>query len=111
MPYSLSYSSGRTLLEYQPLEGIQAQLYGLSPSLSAMQTGPMPWIGFEVDIIRGHFKGQSGVVRQVDRYHPKHNGSTPIHSGILLTVESFLIHAGCEVRHYKVDYHDVRYAK
>ena len=62
-----------------------------------MQAGPMPWIGFEVDIIRGQFKNQSGVVRQVDRYYPKHDGSMPIRSGILLTVESFLIHAGHKV--------------
>ncbi|KAF9056967.1 hypothetical protein BDP27DRAFT_1433143 [Rhodocollybia butyracea] len=91
------------LLEYRPLEGIQLLEFKPNTALQDMQTGPCPWLGMLVDIVKGPFKGHYGAVRDVNRH-------AEAQSGIMLTVERYVITAGSSVV-VKVDYNAVRYHK
>jgi hypothetical protein len=75
-----------------------------------MRTGPLPWLGFLVDIVKGEYKGQYGAVRDVNRYQ-----TDPLRpsrqSGIMLTVERYVHTAISSTQLVKLDYNAVRYHK
>lgn len=97
------------LLEFRPLEGNELREFKPNTSLQAMRTGPCPWLGMLVDIIKGPFKGQYGAVKDVNRYEPNPL-SVEARSGISLTVERYVFTASSSVV-VKVDYSAVRYHK
>ncbi|KAE9389831.1 hypothetical protein BT96DRAFT_1002877 [Gymnopus androsaceus JB14] len=100
-------STNQPLLDYSPLQEDQLLEFGVNPSIHAMCTGPVPWIGVKVDFIDGNYKGEYGVVRGVDHY------KTDIEkkSGLMLTVERYTFAALGSNRLVKVDYNNVRYHK
>ncbi|KAE9405451.1 hypothetical protein BT96DRAFT_988488 [Gymnopus androsaceus JB14] len=77
--------SNRPLMEYCPLGNDQLQEFGVNPSIQAMRTGPVPWVGLMVDFVIGSYKSEHGVVRGVDRY----STTTDSESGLTLTVERY----------------------
>jgi len=99
--------SNRPLMEYCPLGNDQLQEFGVNPSIQAMRTGPVPWVGLMVDFVKGSYKTEHGVVRGVDRY----STTTDSASGLTLTVERYTFTALGSNRLVKVDYNDVRYHK
>ena len=72
-------------MEYCPLGNDQLQEFGVNPSIQAMHTGPVPWVGLKVDFVKGSYKSEHGVVRGVDRYSSTMDGA----SGLTLTVERY----------------------
>lgn len=91
------------MLEYCPLDNDQLQQFGMDSSIHAMRTGPVPWLGLKVDFVKGSYKGEFGVVRDVNRYSSR--------SGLLLTVERYIFAPNGSNRLVKIDYNDVRYHK
>ncbi|KAJ3816691.1 hypothetical protein F5880DRAFT_1512435 [Lentinula raphanica] len=73
-----------------------------------MRTGPVPWLGFLVDFVKGEYKGQCGAVRDVNRYKviPSLPGKR---SGLVLTVERYVFTANPASKFVKVDYDAVRF--
>ncbi|KAL0563714.1 hypothetical protein V5O48_018349 [Marasmius crinis-equi] len=51
------------LNSWQPLNAVQFRIYGLSASMS---TSREPWIGVDVLVVKGHWKGNTGTVRGVE---------------------------------------------
>ncbi|KAE9384924.1 hypothetical protein BT96DRAFT_1093799 [Gymnopus androsaceus JB14] len=107
----LSWNAGGTckpLLEYLPLQEHQLERFSLSSSFEVMQTGPVPWVGFLVDFVKGEYKLQQGVIRNVNRYtvdplKPKRQ------SRLTLTVECYTFSGNSSNQLVKVDYNAVRY--
>ncbi|KAJ3816104.1 hypothetical protein F5880DRAFT_1619783 [Lentinula raphanica] len=97
-----------SLLTYRPLEGIQIREFSISSSLETMRTGPVPWLGFLVDFVKGEYKGQCGAVRDVNRYQviPSLRSKR---SGLVLTVERYVFTANPSSKFVKVDYDAVRF--
>ncbi|KAE9390814.1 hypothetical protein BT96DRAFT_1001952 [Gymnopus androsaceus JB14] len=95
------------LLDYSPLQEDQLLEFGVNPSIHAMCTGPVPWIGVKVDFIDGNYKGEYGVVQGVDRYKT----DVEKKSGLMLMLERYTFAALGSNRLVKVDYNDVRYCK
>ncbi|KAF9064251.1 hypothetical protein BDP27DRAFT_1367314 [Rhodocollybia butyracea] len=100
--------TGVPLHVYRPLEGNQLTEFGISPLMESMRSGPIPWLGLDVDIVQGHFKGQRGVVRDVNRY--KVNPSLKSKSsGLRVTVERQSFTAIASTKLVEVDYDAVRF--
>lgn len=66
-----------------------------------MSSGPPPWLGIEIKILQGHYKGYSGAVRDVNRM------DTSI-SGLYLTIELSAWTYQCVNPHIVIDYEHVR---
>ncbi|KAF5374538.1 hypothetical protein D9757_012400 [Collybiopsis confluens] len=102
--------TGLPLHVYRPLEGNQLKEFAIKPAMEAMRTGPLPWLGLVVDIVKGYYKGQSGVVRDVNRYRvdPLIKSKK---SGLTLTVERHVFTAVASTILVEVDYDAVRFHK
>ena len=94
-------------MEYCPLGNDQLQEFGVNPSIHAMRTGPVPWIGLKVNFVKGSYKTKHGVGQGVDWY----SSTTDSASGLTLTVEQLTFAALGSNRLVKVDYNNVRYHK
>jgi transcription elongation factor len=83
-------------------------MFKINPSIEAMRTGPVPWLGLMVDFVKGEYKGQHGAIRDVNRYY---YDSTKMkgRSGIMLTVERYVFTMNSSNTLVKVDYDAVRY--
>ncbi|KAJ3825259.1 hypothetical protein F5880DRAFT_1611264 [Lentinula raphanica] len=79
-------SSGLLLTRYQP---IPQSLQNFVPNhdLEAMKTGPTPWIRARVVVVKGPWKGYSGVVYDVNVYKLSSEQLARGASGITLIVE------------------------
>lgn len=51
-----------------------------------MRTGQILWVGMKVDIVAGEYRGQRGIIRDVNRYqyNPRNPGKV---SGLDVTLE------------------------
>ncbi|KAF5381857.1 hypothetical protein D9757_008344 [Collybiopsis confluens] len=96
------------LMTYRPLEGKEIEEFNFNASLQSMRTGPVPWVGLMVDFIKGEYKGQHGVIRDVNRYQfdPKRPSKK---TGLELTVERYVFTTTPASGVVKVDYDMVRY--
>ncbi|KAJ3766494.1 hypothetical protein FB446DRAFT_794048 [Lentinula raphanica] len=79
-------TSGLLLTRYQP---IPESLQNFVPNhdLEAMKTGPTPWIRARVIVVKGPWKGYSGVVLDVNVYKLSSEQLARGASGIMLIVE------------------------
>ncbi|KAF5379282.1 hypothetical protein D9757_005319 [Collybiopsis confluens] len=100
--------TGALLPVYRPLEGNQLKHFGVNTSLESMRTGPVPWLGMVIDIVRGQYKGQSGTVRDVNRYEIA-SASVSKKSGVKLTVERHVFTVVASTKMVEVDYDAVRF--
>ncbi|KAJ3717363.1 hypothetical protein C8R42DRAFT_724266 [Lentinula raphanica] len=66
--HAASYSTQVPLITYRPLEGHQLKEFSISLSIETMRTGSVPWLGFLVRFVHGDYKGQYGLVKDVNRY-------------------------------------------
>lgn len=98
----------KPLLEYLPLQAHQLTRFSPNASFEAMRTGPVPWAGLMVDFVKGEYKGQRGVVRDVNRYTMDPFNSTR-RSGLTLSVERYTFSSNSSNQIVKVDYDAVRY--
>ncbi|KAJ3990770.1 hypothetical protein F5050DRAFT_1716631, partial [Lentinula boryana] len=98
------------LLTYRPLEGNQLREFSISSSIEGMRTGPVPWLGLLVDFVQGEYKGQYGLVKDVNRYqvNPALRGKR---SGLTLTVERYTFTTNPSSKLVKVDYDALRFRK
>ncbi|KAF5351480.1 hypothetical protein D9757_012880 [Collybiopsis confluens] len=100
--------TGLPLHVYRPLEGNQLKEFAIQPTMEAMRTGPLPWLGLVVNIVKGHYKGQSGVVRDVKRYRVDSSIKSKL-SGVTLTVEHHVFPVVASTILVEVDYDAVRF--
>ncbi|KAF9062821.1 hypothetical protein BDP27DRAFT_1368531 [Rhodocollybia butyracea] len=100
--------TGLPLHVYCPLEGNQLKEFAVSPSLESMRTGPVPWVGLHVDIVKGEYKGQDGVIKNVNRYKV---GPSRKLSGLRLAVERHVFTAIAATKVVEVDYDAIRFHK
>lgn len=98
--------SGKLLFDYQPLQPHQ-QAFKILPELKAMRTGPVPWVGLKVDIVRGHFKGQRGIIRDVNRY--QYNAQKPMQNSCISLMLERMVIGPSSGNLNSLDYNDVRY--
>ncbi|KAF5361343.1 hypothetical protein D9757_012333 [Collybiopsis confluens] len=102
--------TGTPLHEFRPLEGNQLKEFRISPSIESMRTGSVPWLGLLVDIVKGHYKGQTGIVKDVNRY--KVNSafkSKSKSSGLKLTIERHVYTVDTSTILVELDYDDLRF--
>lgn len=76
-----------------------------------MRSGPVPWLGLVVDIVRGDYKGQTGAVRDVNRYQVDLSRKLKSGSGIMLTIERYVFTVIASTKLVKIDYDAVRFHK
>ncbi|KAJ3832859.1 hypothetical protein F5878DRAFT_634028 [Lentinula raphanica] len=97
------------LITYRPLEGHQLKEFSISSSIETMRTGPVPWLGFLVKFVHGDYKGQYGLVKDVNRYPvaPSLRGKR---SGLILTVERRVFTVTPSSQLVKVDYDALRFS-
>lgn len=118
---TFSYRSGVPLHAYRPLEGEQLRHFSINTPFESMQSGSIPWLGMVVDFVNGHYKGQAGAIKDVNRYQvdPTHK-VTPsgydstkktTKSGLMLTVERYVFTTIASSKVVRVDYDAVRYHK
>lgn len=105
------YRTGALLQDYRPLEGNQLKEFGVNTSLELMRSGPVPWLGLVVDIVRGEYKGQTGAVRDVNRYQVDPSRKPKSASGIMLTIERYIFTVIASTKLVKMDYDAVRFHK
>ncbi|KAJ3764674.1 hypothetical protein FB446DRAFT_32740 [Lentinula raphanica] len=98
------------LITYRPLEGHQLKEFSISSSIEAMRTGSVPWLGFLVKFVHGDYKGQYGLVKDVNRYpvEPSLRGKR---SGLILTVERRVFTVTPSSQLVKVDYDALRFSE
>ncbi|KAJ3991182.1 hypothetical protein F5050DRAFT_1872364 [Lentinula boryana] len=84
--------------------------FAISPSLEAMRTGPVPWLGLHVDIVKGQYKGQNGTVKDVNRYQVKPSLKSKL-SGLKLNIERHVFTAIASTKVVEVDYDAIRFHK
>ncbi|KAJ3792648.1 hypothetical protein GGU11DRAFT_760593 [Lentinula aff. detonsa] len=98
------------LLTYRPLEGNQLKEFSISSSIEGMYTGPLPWLGFLVDFVKGKYKGEYSLVKDVNHYqvNPALNGKW---SGLTLTVEQYTFTTNPSSKLVKADYDALRFHK
>ncbi|KAJ3789213.1 hypothetical protein GGU10DRAFT_372413 [Lentinula aff. detonsa] len=96
------------LLTYRPLEGNQLKEFSISSSIEGMCTGPLPWLGFLVDFVKGKYKGEYSLVKDVNHYqvNPALNGKW---SGLTLTVEQYTFTTNPSSKLVKADYDALRF--
>ncbi|KAG7098080.1 hypothetical protein E1B28_000054 [Marasmius oreades] len=97
------FTSFTPLWEAHPLDPILHKQYHIDRTIRAMQSGKVPWLGIEVGIMRGPFKGSRAFVRDVNRTS---NESTV--SGLEITVERKVFTGNGSNRLEKVYYDQVR---
>lgn len=118
---TLSYRSGVPLHVYRPLEGDQLRKFSIDTSFESMRSGPIPWLGMVIDFVKGHYKGQAGAIKDVNRYQvdrtrkvtPSGYDSTKqtTKSGLTLTIERYVFTTIASTQVVRVDYDAVRYHK
>jgi hypothetical protein len=97
--------TGQLLLDYQPLQSHQLA-FKVLPELKVMRTSRVPWLGMKVQITAGEYKGQCGIVRDVNRY--RYDTRRPKRCSLLaITLERLVIGPSSQL--VKLDYDDVRY--
>lgn len=63
-----------------------------------------------IDIVHGHYKGQTGAVKDVNRYQVDPT-RTSLQSGLVLTIERYVFTATASTQLVQVDYDSVRFHK
>lgn len=107
---TLINSTRLPLNEYRPLEGNQLKEFAISPSLESMRTGPVPWLGLHVDIVKGQYKGQNGIVKDVNCYQVDPSLKSKS-SGLKLTIERHVFTIIASTKVVEVDYNAIRFHK